>query len=354
MHQALSLALSVSLLLPILGAAAPLAVAAEPPHVGIYSCMDLRSALYDFQGANTYLEYVVLDTDHTRKPILNSVDELIPVLQTNRKIQKAWARPLNLQLGIEMHKTNLELFIKEMSQKGSETYKKVAKLARALKQETQTVYIRPFSEMNDQGVAPGPKYTLDPTGTTTNTPENYAKAWVILYDTLVENGFTHFKTHFNVLAARNVGPVGSNGNMELVMRALEAIPRKYVDAFGLNVYARPDGWTQTPAIVDLANNPIGATDLAYVPFAELAQPWIDRVRRSKHSDLPIVGGEFGCSNQGTDANKAKWIREAFQYGRDNSFQMLTYFNCTRYNWAAIIGSESEKELKAQISRGLKP
>lgn len=309
--------------------------------VGVFSCHTFDKMLADYPDATTYLDYTHLDREKSINRVIKSL------AQRTQEMSKA-NRTLSIQLALEIHETNLKGFITNIQDPNSVVSQNIVKLTQALNQETSTVYLRPFSEMNDEDVSTaGWKLGRDPSA---NSPEDLAEAWKLLREAFRNAGLKNAEFHFNVLAALNVGREPTDpGNLEFTFKALELIPITDVDRLGFNIYARPAGapWV---AHMDTTQNWLLQED--YIPATQLVQPWMDRLKKSPtHSSLQQVVGEMGVSNQGQDEKKALWIRQTFELARKEKFTMATYFDCLPGNWAAS-SKFSVITLQDQLKLGL--
>ena len=59
---------------------------------------------------------------------------------------------------------------------------------------------------------------------------------------------------------------------------------------------------------------------------------------------------MAVSSQATDAQRAKWLREAFHFRRTHNFVMMTYFNFPHHYWEIHAGTQAGAILDAEINR----
>lgn len=311
--------------------------------VGVFTCLDTNAHLLEFPKNTTYLEYLILDSRA-------SVDFFPIKLRYRKHIEKLRGRKMRLQLAIEIDRLNLRSFLDDLAKPDSEIRKNVRVIVDALKENGATdTMIRPFSEMNDFNVAIADRGWKIEKGAddSRNSLSNFAKAFTLLRQAFIDAGLDSPEIHFNPLIAKNVGVPADEGNLELTLSALRLIPKGVVQVFGLNLYARPEGAVQVASRFDPFTTPIGTYQTPYVKAETLATRWIERIK-AEFPELKFAIGEMGVCNQGLDQAKATWIKETFEWARGSNFTMATYFNCTLYNWAAIPGSLSDRELRQQL------
>ena len=294
---------------------APEGTRADPPQtrashlgavaVGMGKVMRLSEYLADYPGARTALSYLKLD-----RP---GAEEAVDSLQIQARIAERGKRDFWPQIALETEVLGLAEFRRELAQPGSLVEKNVRALARAIaayRDRNKWFFIRPFSEMNDATeTAP---WEFGDAGRH-NTPQDFAAAWKLLRETFDAEGATNAIFIFSPLAAHNVH------REKEVLQALNQIPPGTIDAFGMNLYSRPE-------------TAYGGASQAPIPFATLAQHWTKVLAKSRHGGIPCAIAEMGVSNQATDAARAKWLEEAFRYARSHNFILLTYFNYPHPYW----------------------
>ena len=307
------------------GRAIPLETRASRPGavaVGMGKVMRLSEYLADYPGARTALSYLKLD-----RP---GAEDAVQSLQIQARIAEKMNRDFWPQIALETEVLSLAEFRRELAQQGSLVERNVRILARGIaeyRERDKWFFIRPFSEMNDATeTAP---WEFGDTGRR-NTPQDFAAAWKLLRETFDAEGATNAIFIFSPLAAHNVH------REKEVLKALNLIPPGYIDAFGMNLYSRPEsaygGASQTP-----------------IPFATLAQHWTKVLEKSRHRGIPCAIAEMGVSNQATDAARAKWLGEAFRYARSHNFVLLTYFNYPHRYWQipehSLTSAALEREMR---------
>lgn len=309
-------------------------VLAAPPetrasHLGMVSTgtaeiMHMEDYLKDYPASHTaVLSYLRLDTEE--------VFPVIRYMKTNAAIQARAGREFWPQVAIETSNLNLADFRRELSRQGSQIDISVRTLAYGIarfKARKKWFFIRPFSEMNDATESAPWEFGLK---ARRNTPADFAAAWKLLRDVFNEEGATNAIFIFSPLAANRV-----HGEKE-VLEALNKIPVGYIDAFGLNVYARP-------------RSAYSGTSPEPIPFTELVQPWLKVLASSKQRGLPLAVAEMGISNQAADADRAQWLRDAFTFARANNFVMITYFNYPHRYWKIDMHTLAGAALKAEMDK----
>ncbi len=292
----------------------------DPPVAGSYTGTNMQTLLDANPRNSTFLSYGGMDS--------TTLDSTMANLRNQSEIMARNNRDLAPQIALEINHTNLSEFIRDIQDPDSEVRARVQALGRQVKDWGKRIYIRPFSEMNDG--SEGATWELGNRSRGSNTAAQLAKAWVLLHDVLDQEGATNALYTFAPLAARSVGRRAE------MAETLRQIPRGYIDAFGLNVYTRP-------------LRHYGENSDRYVPFSELVQPWLAIQENSPHRGLPRMVPEMACSTQGSEAERARWIREAFQYGKEHSFKSMTYFNASE-KWSLPEGGLGEQALKDSIAQ----
>ena len=292
----------------------------DPPVAGSYTATNMQELLDANPRNTTFLSYGGMDS--------TTLDATMYNLGNQAEIMARNGRDLAPQIALEINNTNLSEFIRDIQDPDSEVHARVQALGRQVKDWGKRVYIRPFSEMNDG--SEGATWELGNRSRGTNTPAQLAKAWVLLHDVMDQEGATNALYTFAPLAARRVGRRAE------MAETLNLIPRGYIDAFGLNVYTRP-----------LSH--YGENSERYVSFSELVQPWLAIQENSPHRGLPRMVPEMACSTQGSETERARWIKEAFQYGKEHGFKAMTYFNATA-KWSLPEGGLGEQALKDSIAQ----
>jgi hypothetical protein len=292
--------------------------------VGLGKIMHTKDYLQDYPGSRTaILSYMRLDSDE--------VHEVARNLKIQAEIHEREGRAFWPQIALETRKLNLVAFHRELSRQGSQVDRSVRTLAQAIADQRgrkKWFFIRPFCEMND--ATPWAPWEFG-NKQHKNTPEAFAAAWKLLRETFDAEGATNAIFIFSPLAAYGVH------REEEVLAALNRIPVGYIDAFSLNLYSRPmsayKGNSQEP-----------------VSFASLAKPWMKVLSKSRHNGIPLAVAEMAVSNQATDAMRAKWLREAFQFARGNGFVLMTYFNFPHRYWHIPDDTLAGAALRAEMRR----
>ena len=251
------------------------------------------------------------------------------------RIQAATQARLNRdfypQIALETEHLSLPAFTHELSHPGSPLDIKVRALASEIaryRDQNKWFFIRPFSEMND-GTATTPWEFGNPTQH--NTPAKFASAWLLLRRIFDEEGATNALFLFSPLAAHGVH------REKEVLDALDRIPVGQIAAFSLNLYSRP-------------RSAYGGNGAEPIPFAELAHQWMRVLAHSRHKGIPLAIAEMAVSSQASDAQRAKWLREAFHFGRTHNFVMMTYFNFPHRYWEIHAGTQAGDALDVEINR----
>lgn len=273
--------------------------------VGMGKVMRLSEYLNDYPGARTALSYLKLDRE--------GAEEAADSLDIQARIADRMKRDFWPQIALETETLGLAEFRRELAHPGSLVERNVRMLARGIaryQNRGKWFFIRPFSEMND-ATETAPWELGD--RARHNTPQDFAAAWKLLRETFDAEGATNAIFIFSPLAAHNVH------REKEVLTTLNLIPEGSIDAFGLNLYSRPF-------------SAYGGDSQAPIPFRSLAQHWIKVLEKSRHRGIPCAIAEMGVSNQATDAARAKWIHEAFNFARSHHFVMLTYFNYAHPYW----------------------
>lgn len=260
--------------------------------------------------------------------------EIRPFIRDLR-IQAATQARLNRefypQIALETERLSLPAFTRELSRRGSPLDVKMRQMAGEIaryREQGKWFFIRPFSEMNDATLNTpwefgNRKYH--------NTPADLAAAWTLLRRVFDEEGATNALFIFSPLAAHGVH------RQPEVLAALNLIPVGSIDAFSMNLYSRP-------------RSAYGGNGAEPIPFAELAHTWMNVLAHSRHKGLPLAVAEMGISSQASDAQRAKWVREAFNFGRAHRFVLLTYFNFPHRYWEIQEGTQAGSVLKEEINR----
>ncbi len=288
--------------------------------VGMGKIMHMADYLRDYPGCRTaILCYLKLDS--------MDVSEMVRYMRIHAAIQESMRRDFWPQIAIETVRLNLAEFHRELSHRGSLIDQNVRMLAREIaryRDRQKWFFIRPFSEMNDGTEAAPWEF-----GNTArhNTSEDFAAAWKLLRETFDQEGATNAIFIFSPLAAHNVH------HESQVLAALNLIPVGYIDAYGLNVYSRP-------------GTAYGGCSAEPISFAELAQPWLKLLAGSKQHGIPLAVAEMGVSNQASDAQRAKWLRDAFGFAKTHGYVMVTYFNYPHRYWQIDEQTLAGEALKA--------
>jgi hypothetical protein len=222
-------------------------------------------------------------------------------------------------------------FVKELGRPGSRVYENVRSLARTVaeyRDQGKWFFLRPFCEMND--ATQGATWEFGHRRFH-NTAADLAAAWRRLRDVFDEEGASNALFIFSPLVAHGVHREAET------LTALNLIPAGYIDAFGLNVYSRP-------------MTAYGGSSADPISFESLAAPWLRLLEGSKHRGVPLAVPEMGVSNQATDSARAAWIRRAFQFARDHSFILVTYFNYRHRYWQINPGTLAGDALKSEIDQ----
>lgn len=290
---------------------------------GLAKIMHMVDFLEEYPGSRTALfSYVKLDG--------RDVTFLLRELRQHAAIQAGMRRSFWPQLPLETSHLSLAQFRRELAHPGSLVEWNVRTLAREIgryRLQGKWFFIRPFSEMND--ATPGAPWEFG-NKNRHNTPQEFAAAWRLLRDVFNQEGASNAIFVFSPLAAYRVH------HEDQILETLNRIPSGYIDAFGLNVYSRPRS-----AYNGSSNDPI--------PFAELVQPWMKVLAKSRHEGIPLAIPEMGVSNQATEERRAVWLHQAFQFARAHGFVTVTYFNYPHPYWKIDEQSATGEVLKAEIN-----
>jgi hypothetical protein len=294
---------------------------------GLGMSMTMPSYLTAFPNARTSIfAYLKLDG--------RDVEAMVGYLDAQVAAQEQAGREFWPQVALETGRLSMAQFRRELARPDSLVDRNVRLLAANIaryRERKKWFFIRAFCEMND-GTLENPWEFANPK--VTNTPADYAAAWKLLHDVFDAEGATNAIFVFSPLAAHSVH------HEKEVLETLNLIPPGYIDAYGLNVYSRPlsayGGTTKS-------KEPI--------PFATLAQPWLDLLARSKHRGIPLAVPEMGVSNQAGDTQRAAWLRAAFQFTHAHNFVLVTYFNYAHPYWQIDEGTQAGDALRAGIDAG---
>ena len=288
--------------------------------VGMGQSMHMADFLRDYPDSRTaILCYLKLDQGQG--------NSMLGYLRMQADMQEDMGREFWPQVALETGELSLSEFSHEILRRGSQVDRNVRTLAREIaryRRRKKWFFIRPFSEMNDATEDAPWEFGSK---TRHNTPEDLATAWILLRETFDEEGATNAIFVFSPLAAHSVHRESQ------VLTALNLIPNGYIDAFGLNVYSRP-------------GTSYGGTSPEPISFAELTQPWIKLLASSRHRGIPLAVPEMGVSNQASDEQRAKWLREAFGFARSHDFVLMTYFNYPHRYWQIDEQSLAGEALRA--------
>ena len=284
--------------------------------------MHMADYLGEYRGSRTAIfAYVSLDSPDCLSLVHN--------LRPQSEVQNKMHRDFWPQFCLELRSLSLGAFSQELARPSSQTYKNVHALARTLaayRDEGKWFFLRPFCEMNDATqTAPwefGHRQYK-------NTPADLAGAWKRLRDAFDIEGATNAVFVFSPLAAYGVHRESQT------LAALNLIPPGYIDAFGLNVYARP-------------MTAYGGVSKEPVPFEDLVSPWLRLLDGSKHRGIPLAVPEMGVSNQASDASRADWLSKAFRFARAHNFVLVTYFNYHHRYWQIDRDTLAGRALKREI------
>lgn len=274
--------------------------------VGLGQIIHMSDYLRAYPGSRTaILSYLKLDTE--------DVYSVVRDLKIHADMQERAGREFWPQISLETHRLNLKALHRELSRRGSQVDGNVRTLAREIaryRDRNKWYFIRPFCEMND--ATPWAHWEFG-NKKHVNTPAQFAEVWKLLRNAFDEEGATNAVFLFSPLAARGVH------RHKEILATLNKIPVGSIDAFSLNLYSRP-------------MTAYGGTSPEPISFAQLARPWMKVLASSKHRGIPLAVAEMAVSNQASDAQRAKWLRDAFRFGRANGFVMMTYFNFPHRYW----------------------
>jgi hypothetical protein len=290
---------------------------------GVGMSMTMPDYLAAFPNARTSIfAYLKLDTPE--------VEAMVSYLDIQVEAQQQAGRDFWPQIALETGHLTLSRFRHELAQPDSLVARNVRLLAANVaryRDSKKWFFIRPFCEMND-GTLENPWEFANPN--VTNTPADFAAAWKLLRETFAAEGASNAIFIFSPLAAHHVH------HEKEVLTALNLIPPGYIDAYGPNVYSRP-------------LTAYGGASPEPIPFATLAQPWLDLLARSRHRGIPLAVPEMGVSRQASDARRASWLRSAFRFARAHNFVLMTYFNYTHPYWQIDETSQAGATLRACMS-----
>jgi len=293
--------------------------------MGLGMSMTMPTYLTAFPNARTSIfAYLKLDG--------RAVEAMVSYLDTQVGVQERAGRDFWPQVALETGRLTMAEFRRELARPDSLTASNVRLLAANIARYRDLgkwFFIRPFCEMND-GTLENPWEFANPNFT--NTPADYAAAWKLLRDVFDDEGATNAIFIFSPLAAHSVH------HEREVLATLNLIPSGYIDAYGLNVYSRP-------------MTAYGGTSHEPIPFATLAQPWIDLLARSRHRGIPLAVPEMGVSNQAADGQRAAWLRAAFRFARAHNFVLVTYFNYPHPYWQIDEGTQAHEALREGFDGG---
>jgi hypothetical protein len=305
----------------------------------------LKRASQVFPGSGTFLYYKSIGADPQDLP--------------DSYFAAARAKKIIPQIGFESGNLTLPDLRKALAGKGTlpettaqgkpiagnqalnKTYGQLVAWADHLKSQGPIIF-RPLSEMNDASGA----WEMGRKG---NTPADYAAVWNQMHDLFEARGATNLRWTFDVLAVQGKPPPG----LSKVNQALKAIPAKNIDNVGMNPYALQIGGEMES-------------------FDSLVSPWLKLFKDTGHANAPVVS-EMGVSNNtaghnapegknpdqlkpGTaayakvDAQRAKWIHDAFAYARAHGFASVTYFTQMDTHWRVDAGSLAYKALQEEIQK----
>jgi len=291
--------------------------------LGVGNLMHMEDFLRAYPGSRTsILSYMKLDSF--------DVDAAVQYMRWNASTQAQMGREFWPQVALETSGLGLAEFRRQLAQPGSKVDRSIRLLAREIakyRRDRKWFFIRPFSEMNDGTLSNPWEFALKDRH---NTPNDLAAIWMLLHRAFDEEGADNAVFVFSPLAAYSVHHEAE------VLETLNLIPLGMIDVYGLNVYSRP-----MTAYRGASPDPI--------PFAQLAQPWLNVLAQSKHRGLPLAVSEMAVSNQATDDRRATWVREAFNYARKHEFVMVTYFNYPHPYWHIDDNTLAGQVLRAEIN-----
>lgn len=298
---------------------------------------NLSTAVADFPGSGAFLWYKGLSADP------NSLPESF--------FAAARAAKVIPQIGFESNSYDLPTMRRALASKGAlpgtgETdartnacYKQLAAWAAYLK-DKGPINFRPLSEMNDASGA----WQM---GKPENGPGDFAAVWNGMHALFDELGAANLRWTFT--------PLGVYGNprLGLVRQALKLIPRENIDNVGINPYSMRSGGS-------------------FESFKSLVDPWLKVFAQTGHAVRPVIS-EMGVSNnpkshnvegnkdpdyvapgsdgyRRLDAQRARWIHEAFAYAREKKFASVTYFDQQDTCWRLDKGSLAFMALQEEIAR----
>ena len=314
-----------ALALPTL-AEAPCTRASQLPGMATGMGKLLHSADYlrDYPGSQTAIfAYFKLDSMDIR-PFLRD-------LRIQTATQSRMNRDFYPQIALETERLSLPAFTRELSRRGSPIDLKVRFMASEIaryRDQNKWFFIRPFSEMND-GTLTTPWEFGHPH--CHNTPADFAAAWTLLRQIFDQEGASNALFMFSPLAAHGVHRENE------VLDALNRIPVGQIDCFSMNLYSRP-------------RSAYGGNGADPIPFADLAHQWMGVLSRSRHKGIPLAIAEMGISSQASDAQRAKWLQSAFQFGRSHRFVMMTYFNFPHRYWEIHARTQTGNVLNEELNR----
>ena len=291
---------------------------------GMGKLLHITDYLRDYPGSRTaILSYFKMDS--------MDANDLIRDLRIQVAIEAKSGREFFPQIALETEHLSLSAFTRELSRSGSPLERNARLLASEVaryRDRNKWFFIRPFSEMNDATLNTPWEFG---NARYHNTPADLAAAWMLLRRVFDEEGATNALFIFSPLAANGVHRQAE------VLDALNRIPVGGIDAFSMNLYSRP-------------RSAYGGNGAEPIPFAELAHIWMNVLAHSRHKNIPLAIAEMGISSQASDAQRAKWLREAFQFGRNHHFVMMTYFNFPHRYWEIHPDTQAGRTLKEEIDR----
>lgn len=292
--------------------------------VGMGKLLHMADYLQEYPGSRTaILSYFKMDSMDVRA--------LIADMRVQAARQTRVNRDFAPQIALETARLSLPAFTRELGRRGSPLDMTIRLLASEIARyqpQNKWFFIRLFSEMNDATLNTPWEFG---NSAHRNTPEDFAAAWTLLRRVFNQEGATNALFIFSPLAAHGVH------RQSEVLAALNRIPPGSIDAFSLNLYSRP-------------RKAYGENGAEPYSFSELAQPWLNVLSRSRHKGIPLAIAEMGISSQASDAQRAKWLRQAFQFGRSHRFVMMTYFNFPHRYWEIHPQTQAGAVLREEINR----
>ena len=288
-----------------------------PRTFGSYEEERIDALVTDERHLSTSLAYPKMDDSA-------SIDEFLQNLKDQTGPMKD--RPdIVPQIALESKSMGLRELDRELSNPKSETQMNVRRLARALAEHPERQFnLRPLSELNDGAGA----WQYENPLKKGNDPKTYSAVWLKLRSLFDQEGAKNARFIFDVVAGHFSKRTSSqeSSSERRIHETLNLIPAGAIDAFGMNVYTRP----RLSAVYTHAEH---GKPSDFIPFGELASPWMKMLRQTHHNGIPFAAPEVGVSDgvtkdkmSVTASARAAWLKDAFQFAKKNDFKTFVYFN----------------------------